>query len=1610
MDYIQHSRSSATVDQNETTTPAAKQANSTAHAQNFSIEIPSASKSASKPFQPVVAIPQPADFRRADYAAAPNSPKRRKLHHNDREAELALRLRTQKEQGDTAVIQLQSLLVDVFDVRDRIELEDDSFRIATGSNHIFEPSNDDDDFKLQFTAMQLARLHTRFKALIDLKRLDDIPNDHISQLRQLCEGPVRRLQSSNLRLNRDPSEEDIDIWQSKIKSAEIGAASASVILLTAMGSNGPEVPSDLLQAISTVLVNAFESGLIPVIEARPDSPSADLFKYAVANEKILRNLLEALKKLLDQLATACVQVKGAAECLNATEFLAARLIFVQNGHSDKVAALGVKTYERARKQVMSSLARLFAAFPGERKSILDEILSSVDKLPSTSRSARQFPLGEGKSIMLVTALFVQLVQSSALGDSRQKTKRPTRTGRGVSADNEDSSSEDAEHGSRDDAEDELSSLRIRKDDLLKAAAKTSSDIVTYLVGKASKVTKTGDSPYRNILDLFVEDLVTLMPIPDWPATLTVLERMCVSMIYLAQNEKAAGVKNMALESLGTMGAGIANARASAQASAAGLLRDSGDDSETSRAITQLANDHFTRGLSKEEVLGPDGPFALTCLYYNLQDGRKEAKSLRARSAQSFYLAQYAHFFCQHMAPEGGEEAAESVLATAADILEEINIVAVDGSSISFVGDIHVREANLAYLLSIMSGTFCRRYESIAQTLLASLNSDQAQVRARSLKSIVTMLETDLSLLELPNMRIEQYVFPCASDESASVRDAALSLIAKFLIAKPTYEERGIRQLIQCAQDEKIGVKKRAIGHLAEIYAADHRPTLKTTVAETFLLKTMDGEDSVSELAKRTLADAWFTPNLGLAERAQESAQASVALEELTLHIADTLDRDLEELPTIMTKFFVGQLKVAKTSTQLGLLLTRIVTNLFNLIVAGKAKSSSLRLLVSLAQARPESIAATQLSHLRQYIKNLSSADDIVMFRAVIDIFRHVLPRLSHAHRDLLGEIQGDLFITVPKLPQRVDLDNVMSCLHTIDNVLHNSLRFVKLLRSIVEQLRRLPTGNTNVKRLVFIVGSLAKHIDVDKLNIKGHIDIPQDSTLSALIADLLYPFAQQTEFEDLHGTALDSLGCVCQAWPAQFQNHQIRNIFLRCLELPAGSKSRSIALKTFEELFSGLSDETDREQSDKDKAAPAQDLKKMGGNAKAQSDNSAIQGISQAVFTRVVKIALSTSGSDLLLAARTVTSMSRRGTFHPKDYAGVFVALETSDIPEVRAVVEQAHSKAHTQHESFWEREYMQAVQSAFRYQQQTAQEPSGIRQGTAKLAACFNIINTSGSKYVKKFLSNLISRLTIDRAKMDLKQKVPTQVLFVRFVVQNIAFFDFARMEDLLHAILQLDLLFGSGNEISETIETTLPIEPPPVAPDMSEAQQPSDALGEAMGMEPTGPRLSAEGVDLDVLRRLAAAACAMTMISEARSHLKRQYGISRDVRALMQQSKQAKEGGKPPVKVHGITGERFVNSTSNLLQSMETPAAMLERCRDFHRLMSIDEDVVVGEDGEGGLSEQNELMAPAAPRGRKRKSGEGSTGGTPRKRGRPRKTATPTRRSSSASSHNDPDADFMG
>ncbi|OAP63018.1 hypothetical protein AYL99_02245 [Fonsecaea erecta] len=1573
----------------------------------------------------VVDIPKPPpSFNKDNYVIVLDDPEPEHLSVSSRYTKPAVATTSKKQKDDQLLENFENQLAEICEARDQIDSNNPADR-ANATNAIFDLPDDEDDTEPYLALRLQETLQSMMSQLLTSGRLREASLESLLRLQRVCEPAIEAAQTINLRLPPDPSDEDMSAWLSKVHKAERGAISACTLIYTILGApqNQDLVNLVALQWLPNVLVNLFENCLIPIVEARPDGPSSQLFDHSSAHSEPLKRLLDVGRKLLDLVTRACVEIKEAGPVVNATEFLAAKLIFVQNSYNDKTSALGSQAYERLRKQAMAAVARMYAAFPNERPAILEEVLTSLDKLPSNSRSARQYKLGPGKNIQLVTALFMQLVQASAMQTNvkRNRKSRP-QPRKGLinigDSDVDDDSANDMEIDLRSTADevekDPLSKLGTIAQNLLSEAAKSAQHIVMWMVDKASSVTKSGDSPYRNILDLFVEDLTLVLPSTDWPASELLLTVLAFRMKKIAETDKSASTKNMALESLGVMASAISQTLASARRLLSSITRD-GESHSTpiAQELSDSVRERPQFTLEAHELVSAHGPFSIVHSYLS----QKKGEGLRTISAKAYFLVKFAAQIYQVVTqPRDVDREVEPdsrLTSTVSAMLHQLSGSIEHSEAAQDYVEVTDQEAQLAYMLSILNGPFCRMFPGIATTLSSSIESDQAQVRTRSLKSIAAMLEIDSSLLDW-GTTLAHAVIKCASDDSAMVRDSALTLISRFIMPRPALQGQAFRVLLNCMLDSNVGVQKRAMAQLKDVYLKEGRSAVKESIAVAFLHRAADQETSVAELAKRILAEIWVDPKLAMLDSADDSARLDVEIEDLKSHIVTCVGSDMARLAPLLKEFLVWKLKDSKHTDQVRDLCARIVKKLLDAANGSDVGPAELTTLVAFVDARPEAVVPADLTSLKSYLRDLSKQDNVPKFKSVVAIFRLVLPHLSSTQAPLLQEVQMDLLKASQKLVQREVVEEVMACLGSIDRVLQNTVKMVKFTISLIRNV--LPTRNLpdktpgrddddaseNRKRnlCLRLLGAVGKYMDLERCAEEFQRSFPAYKGGSV-------------------AGALESLGLVCQAWPGQFNKRHIRETLFEVLNrMSLGGLDQSdidrmqiTVLEIFQELYGKRVTAKEDAKKNADKGE-VQALKTIGGDSKTRESDSAISIITNTLVDLLLHIALSETGPKALLAAQTLASIDHQGMTHPKQSTSAFVALETSTDPRTARVARIAHEHLHQQHESVCEREYINAVVAAFHYQSEVYKDPQGgiVPGYTAKLAPAFAIISTSGSKYVKKFISNLISKINTEYSKLNVAagDEIPEQVLFVLFVTQNLAFFEYKKMDELLHTVLQLELAFGrNGSETAQAIETHLSQAPAPLL-----VRDVKNLDDDVMVIEPIAPD---PVVDPATLKSLTAAACAITLISEARNYLRRQYGISRDVKMAMQQNKQTKEAGKEPVKVHGITGDKFWHRTNAVLESLHSRGAMIARCREFVDLVAVDDEVKVAEE-EAAISALVDVASDlpgSAPRGRKRKSLSGSVGGTPKRaRGRPVKHGNARRSASVVSSGEDDfdDADFHG
>lgn len=74
----------------------------------------------------------------------------------------------------------------------------------------------------------------------------------------------------------------------------------------------------------------------------------------------------------------------------------------------------VNPYEQLRHAALDVLRQLFGQYPQHRKWILAEILTSLNSLTAMDTNAKRYRLRNGTKIHVVSALFMQLIQSCAV--------------------------------------------------------------------------------------------------------------------------------------------------------------------------------------------------------------------------------------------------------------------------------------------------------------------------------------------------------------------------------------------------------------------------------------------------------------------------------------------------------------------------------------------------------------------------------------------------------------------------------------------------------------------------------------------------------------------------------------------------------------------------------------------------------------------------------------------------------------------------------------------------------------------------------------------------------------------------------------------------------------------------------------------------------------------------------------------------------------------------------------------------------------------------------------------------------------------------------------------
>lgn len=1556
----------------------------------------------------------------------------------------------QRERANGAVTKLQTLLLNIFEAEDQLQPDTSGAQSSKATRYFQVEYGADIERPILNRTVQI-ELDMGLQKVVNNNRFASIDVEQLGRVMKLCENAINTASSTNCRIDEDTSQ-DVDEWSTRIDICDQGlVACRSLLRITTAGREEKQLYSeDTLRNLLNLVAHIVESFVIPLAEMRSDA--GDVFKIASTQHKRLLPVLTHCAKVLRLLGDLLFMTDVDESAINTAEDVCKTLVFVENATSEKDSALGTQKFETIRLAAMDVVSKVFARYTEQRQSIFDDILTSLEKLPVSRQSARQFKMVDAKPIQLVSALMMRLVQTSATR-SQPREHRPIERGADMSMESEDSES-DADGESDDDSDDSRVKKTKRKQ---KKSSKTSLDaegdlqnlavplyesalkdayyMINYLLQRAMTSTKTGDTPYRNLLDIFIEDFLSVLGNTDWPAAELILRALLARLLEIGNTKtSSAPSKSMALELLGSMATRITGVRLEAQQAAKHIPTV---ESELTGRLIELHEGILADELTAADLLGFDGPYRAVLEFLSF----RTTSDPELQTAMGYHTMQWSKMIIDDKTPS----------QSSLEVGKRLAHMIMDPHWLESEYEFHqvsAEEARFSSLLITLSLPFCRAFNLIFTKLLNSMAGDQASLRSKSLKSIEQLLEMDPTMLDR-NQFVMNNIIKCLADPSTQVRDSALGLISKCLSLRPRMDSEVYDRIVQRTNDANVHVRKRAMKMLKDIYLRHDAFSMRSKIADALIQRIVDMDDTVVELARLTFEDIWMTPFHTSSSSDGDNVRAKIRLQEQTALIVNTVNRRSDNAENVLSELIQGVLSPEKSKfAQANFkVCSQMVKTMFEAMIdpaelpGNPSQQSVLQTLTVFSAASARLFTPDQLRNLQPYVKNLSNDDSLPVYRSAVVILRHTLPYMRDLNKDFLADVQTSLITHFQKLP-KAELEEVAACLWMLDGELKNTAKLVRIVASVLLGIKKssnvaINEGNASrVQRLVTIAGCFVKAFNLDAdlqaadsfirktfPEFKGH-------SVASLAVDIICPFTSPKQTGRFREAALECVAMICHAWPSQLMRADVCSAF----ELAFDSDDRQlvfILVAGLKEFFAaGDKPGGDGGVSIELGGGIATGEERLGNTYVATDRDGAATSIAQRFLKSILRVAIASADELALSAAQVVASINRQGLVHPKESGPCFVALETCPDNKIANTAFQEHRALYHKHETMFEKENMRSIQQAYEYQRDVIHDTLGYvgSPPAAKLHMFWEVLKTGTAKPRKKFLSGVCTKLNFDPSKLDTTGVLPAQVDLTRFCTENLAFFDYGKLDELQHLTAALEkVVSDTGTGVAHAIEVEilrLKIGDQAMqdAGDILQGNIAVTDLSQPLLATPVLPVQPT--VDPARLRHLTVCAQSLLLLWDLRTYLRKLWNLS----------KPAATRGRPPAGGKGDAAaavvrapqripnfapltERFLSRTVEIVAALTSEDKQKALCAQFAELMAVDHELKVGDGNadddagsssmfdapttmaganeDGGYETPSEGAAGSvrsasagpgsAKKGKKRKSIGDSANNTPRKRGRP-------------------------
>ncbi|XP_041854737.1 nipped-B-like protein A isoform X1 [Melanotaenia boesemani] len=1216
-----------------------------------------------------------------------------------------------------------------------------------------------------------------------------IPSDKLVKLLNILEKNIQDGAKLSTLMNHDHDAEDEErLWRDLIMERVTKSADACLTALNIMTSAHmpkavyiEDVIERVLQYTKFHLQNTLYPQYDPVYRVDPHgggmlSSKAKRAKCSTHKQRVIVMLYNKVCDIVSNISELLeIQLLTDTTILQVSS-MGITPFFVENVSELQLCAIKLVT-------------AVFSRYEKHRQLILEEIFTSLARLPTSKRSLRNFRLnssdqdGEPMYIQMVTALVLQLIQCV------------------VHLPNDKDIFEEYE-------------TKVDQDVLItnsyETAMRTAQNFLSVFLKKCGS--KQGEEDYRPLFENFVQDLLSTVNKPEWPAAellLSLLGRLLVHQFSNKQTEMALRVAS--LDYLGTVAARLRKDAVTSkmdQRSIDRILQESPGNDETQQLQKALLD-------YMEENAETDPSLVFARKFYIAQwfrDATTEAeKSMRNQNPKD------------DDSSDGPQHAKE--VETTGEIMQRaekrkkflrniIKTIPAHFTTLKMNSDTVDYDDScliVRYLASMRP--FAQSFDIYLTQILRVLGESAIAVRTKAMKCLSEVVAVDPSILARSDM--QRGVHGRLMDNSTSVREAAVELLGRFVLSRPQLTEQYYDMLIERILDTGISVRKRVIKILRDICL--EQPTFsKITEMCVKMIRRVNDEEGIKKLVNETFQKLWFTPT-----PAHDKETMTRKILNITDVVAACRDTGYDWFEQLLQNLLKSEedasYKPAKKAC------VQLVDNLVEHILkyeeslAENKGVNSTRLVACIttlylfSKIRAQLMVKHAMTMQPYLTTKCNTANDFMVICNVAKILELVVPLMEHPSETFLATIEEDLMKLIIKYGMTV-VQHCVSCLGAVVNKVTHNYKFVwacfnkfyGALNKLKIQHQDDPNSTTLVAnkpfllRSLFTVGALARHFDFDLEEFKGTNKV----VIKEKVLELLLYFTKH-EDEEVKTKAIIGLGFLVIMHPSQMFMPDVKSLYNGILA--DSSSSINLKIQILKNLQTYLQEEDTRmQEADREwkKLSKQEDLKEMGDISSGMSSS-----IMQLYLKQVLEAFFHTQSSVRHFALNVIALTLNQGLIHPVQCVPYLIAMGTDPEPSMRNKADQQLVEIDKKYTGFIHMKAVAGMKMSYSLQQAIASSRKtiirGFRQDETHSALCSHLYSMirGNRQHRRAFLISLLN-LFDDSAK--------TEVNMLLFIADNLACFPYQSQEEPLFIMHHIDITLSvSGSNLLQTFKELLLKEP---------------------------------------------------------------------------------------------------------------------------------------------------------------------------------------------------------